>query len=235
VTNFIRKLLGLGPKGDASSQHIDDELREEVHDVVRMLLTTGFVQTDQIRPTAASMLAGVADDATIAQLVDVSFSRASRAHLESMKSWPAVTDCDRLDTAFDELDNLGIMVRHDWTCCSNCAVAALHQALENTPSNASNVPFIGYVYYHQQDSQRAADGGGLLLGYGTLQPTEDQTNYQRLSVQVARQACDVLKKHNLQINWDGTIERRLEVQLNWQRRHAPTRHWNPSVVGEHSQ
>lgn len=234
MTDFIRRLLGLGPKVNASAAQVDDELRNEVHDVVRMLFTTGFVPTSDIKPTASSMLAGATDDATLAQLIGASFTQAALAHQQAMKSWPAVTDCDRLDAGFDELNKLGIMARHDWTCCSNCAVAALHKAHETTPSNALGVPYTGYVYYHQQDSQRAANGEGLLLGYGTFQPTENEADYQSLSLQVARQASDVLKKHDLQLNWDGTIERRLEVQLNWQRRHPPARHWDPGVVGEHN-
>jgi len=37
--------------------------------------------------------------------------------LDAQREWPSVTDCDRLDRAFADLNGRGIVARQNFACC----------------------------------------------------------------------------------------------------------------------
>src|SRR5881392_1615750 len=39
-----------------------------------------------------------------------------QAHVSEQAGWPVQTDCDRLDAAFADLEQAGIIARHDFSC-----------------------------------------------------------------------------------------------------------------------
>jgi hypothetical protein len=69
----------------------------------------------------------------------------------------------------------------------------------------------GLTFFHQQDTERAVEGGGIYLSYGGVASGVD-------SVEIAREIVAVLAAHGLKPNWDGTTAQRIKVPLNWQRR-----------------
>ena len=98
-------------------------------------------------------------------------------HLHAQADWPASTDCDKLDTAFDRLEQQGIVARQNFTCCQNCG----HTEIDDEITKALNVREVkGYVFYHMQDTENAAEDGLLYLAYGSL-TGEDEDFISRCS------------------------------------------------------
>ncbi len=124
--------------------------------------------------------------------------------------WPEVTDCDKLDAAFEELDQLGVIAAHDFTCCLSCGRAEMEDLL-NDESNSSSY-YWGGCFYHSQDTLFAVDCGDLHIAYLTKDMSE---NSQRmLGGLITEVCCD----YGLKAFWDGSIDRRVKVELDWKRR-----------------
>ncbi|MBO4207877.1 DUF6891 domain-containing protein [Micromonospora echinofusca] len=119
-------------------------------------------------------------------------------------SWPPVTDCDRLDAAFAELNRVGIVARQDFTCCRNCGEAEIGAELADTDE--------GYVFFHAQDTERAAEGGALWLRYGATSGP---------ATPVGQRVAETLTRHGLPVDWNGDPGRAIRVPLTWQRRIGP--------------
>lgn len=126
------------------------------------------------------------------------------AHLDAQATWPARTDSDRLTDAFRALDVAGIVAREDFTCCQGCGASEIgDEALDPAAVR-------GYAFYHGQDAERAAAGGGLWMSYGSFgQPT---------TVDLGEEVVAALRAEGLQVDWDGSPERRIQVRLCWARR-----------------
>jgi hypothetical protein len=129
--------------------------------------------------------------------------------------WPEVTDCDRLDAAFAKLEANGIVARQNFTCCQNCGFAEIGAEVADVQDAGTDVR--GVTFFHQQDADRAVDGGSIYLSYGATH--DDGANSDGSdSVEIAREIVAVLNAHGLKPNWDGTTAQRIEVPLNWRRR-----------------
>src|SRR5262245_19501720 len=48
-----------------------------------------------------------------------------KARLAEQATWPAQTDCDKLDAAFAELDQVGIVARQDYSGCETLGIRAI--------------------------------------------------------------------------------------------------------------
>jgi hypothetical protein len=151
---------------------------------------------------------------------DVAWIKAFAAALLAKKraaeaTWPEETDCDRLDRAFDALNEQGI-------CALQCAGNTLDDGFEAVGNaiNADDVPedrFMGFCFFHSQDLDRALGGDGLMLAFGHLD-SQDAADF----VAVGRKVCEVMAQHGLQTEWNGSDNSRINLPgLRWQRR-TPT-------------
>ena len=93
---------------------------------------------------------------------------------QEQASWPAVTDCHRLDAAFAQLEQQGVVARQNFTCCGTCGSTEIWDEMKD-PKYA-NQQLKGYVFYHSQDTERAAEGGGVFFNYGA---TEGHTSEEK--------------------------------------------------------
>lgn len=129
------------------------------------------------------------------------------------ESWAPLTDYDRLRTAFDQLEEEGIVARENFTCCGTCGAAEIGTEIEDFEAQTGR-PASGYVFFHQQDTDRATEGGGLYFNYGTA--LRDGTEADSLAV--GQRLFDVLGSVGLMPQWDGSLGQRVGLGLNWQRR-----------------
>lgn len=126
--------------------------------------------------------------------------------------WPQTTDCDKLDRVFEQLNQQRI-----------CALQYVGDTMDDgygsvsDTINADGVPedrYMGYCFYHSQDMDRALQGDGLMLAFGYLDSDEPKD-----AVPVGQMICDALRQEGLEVKWDGTHKRRIELpRLRWQRR-----------------
>ncbi len=206
----------------------DRELRESIRMYAQHTLRNGFLADEQMEQDVLDYASDSMtdfdlelDDDTLKQITSEELAAARKAHRAEMATWPKVTDCDRLDAAFTELNAMGIMARHNWTCCGTCGAAEMPAEFDRLKGEIAGKPIIGYIFYHQQDSGNASDNAGVNFGFGSTQGADTEAEYEANSLAIARTASDVLAKHGLKTSWDGTYHRRPFINLDWKRRGAP--------------
>jgi hypothetical protein len=181
-------------RGDMMPRHTDNQRminEAEVRESIRLEVTMGEGDFADVVRASAERWEDEVSIAEITQIADREFAR----HVGEQKTWPAITDCDRLTAAFRDLGVAGITARENFTCCQNCGVSEIGAEGKGR----------GYVFYHRQDMKNAAEGGGLYLAYGP-------------DASIGREITDTLCRHDLGVEWDGDAKTRIHVPLTWWRR-----------------
>lgn len=192
-----------------------DNPEDTIRTYLELQIAGGFRDPDEIAEAALEYDEEIEPDVA-RPIIERLLPQLIAARLGEQKHWPTTTDCDRLDAAFAELTASGIVCRQDFTCCQNCGVAEIGAEIEDEA--ASGVAPRGYAFYHQQDTEGAVEGHGVHLSFGAL--NDEAGNALAIGTEIAA----VLTRHGLVCIWDGTTARRIQVDLNWQRRLAVTSH-----------
>ncbi|MDB6079933.1 MAG: hypothetical protein JWO82_3680 [Akkermansiaceae bacterium] len=144
--------------------------------------------------------------------VSMAVDEAIQAYEATKASWPAVTDCDRLDLAFARLEELGIISLHNAGYTSSDGYEDFKEARDNRhdPSKVR-----GYCYYHGQDLSRAVSGGGLYLAFGPADPKHEESEGPAIGSIVTQ----VMEEQGLQVDWNGSFEKRIHLpKFDWKKR-----------------
>ncbi|KAL4853675.1 Centrosomal protein [Chlorella vulgaris] len=105
----------------------------------------------------------------------------------------------RLTAAFNELRSKHkILVEEDAACCGNCGHSYCEQLLYSDPEA------VGYLFYHNQDIDRAAEGR-LYLGHST--------RYGLPAKVAPLVAKNCLEDHGFEVYWDGDVGIRIWVHI----------------------
>jgi hypothetical protein len=141
--------------------------------------------------------------------------------LREQRSWPATTDNDRLTAAFEALDAAGVVAREDFTCCSGCAISEIDDERDERDDESDDEPSAGFVYYHEQDTDRAAASGLLYLGFGAFsREGEPKPEHDERNRVVGMRVVEALSTQGLTADWDGDPGQRISLALTWRRRIA---------------
>lgn len=140
---------------------------------------------------------------------------------ENENSWEQreETDFYKLSRVFDNLHLDGIVAIHNAGYTQSDCLDSVSEVL----SQIDKEKIIGYCFYHEQDIERLIpefssneikqNKGELLLGFGSI--NESDSN----SVKVAKTIIGRLKQFNLDVNWDGDLNKRIEVKdFLWQKK-----------------
>ena len=191
---------------------------EEVRTYVARRVAEGFDSEEDILEDALECFEDeFGESVELTQTISKMVSELMAQHLADERSWDSETDCDRLDKAFTELEDNGIVARQNFTCCQTCGhaeiwdeVDQLKQDLEQ--ANKSIGPQ-GYVFYHMQDTELAVEDGMLYLAFGATENADDA------DIRVAQRVSEILRKYGFNVNWNGTLDSRICVTgINWRRR-----------------
>ncbi|WP_136656379.1 hypothetical protein [Nitratireductor sp. XY-223] len=187
-----------------------EEEIEWVEEYARELVRAGFSDRDEIVGLIGKYIEGedYADQVSPAELAD----REIAALLEEQKSWPEVTDFDRLEQVFQELYEKGVLPRHDFTCCAQCGSAEMVDEIEDEAAKGKAPK--GYVFYHQQDTTSALEGDGLLFFFGATDMDASESDY----VAVGQILASALREEGFEVTWDNTSGARVEINMDWKRR-----------------
>ncbi len=193
------------------------ETENELSDFLRTLVRGGFVpRSDMVEEALGFLdLGASAWGPRTELLLDTIWNQ----QLLEQASWPAVTDFDRLQAAVSTLEDSGVVVRQNFTCCGTCASHEIWEEIVEQVERGRAIN--GYAYFHMQDTDRAVEGGGLCFGYGAVGSPDDgyrAPNEPEASVAVGHRIQEALEKQGLRTEWSGTIERRVAVALDWKRR-----------------
>ncbi|MEU9110484.1 hypothetical protein AB0D04_01485 [Streptomyces sp. NPDC048483] len=125
--------------------------------------------------------------------------------LAEQAEWPEVTDADRVAGVFAALERQGLTARMNFSCCSGCALAEIG----GERAEADH----GFVFFHYQDTESLADGGGLSVRYGAYA----DSGHDR--AEVGRTVVAALSEAGLPAQWDGNPDKVIEVApLDWRKR-----------------
>lgn len=188
------------------------DLLDTLRTVVREAVVAGFDPPDEIAQRAAECAAD-GTDFEPGDLLDTAerlTAEALAAHLHEQDGWPDVTDCDRLDAAFEALEAAGVVARQNFSCCGTCGHADIGEEIAAAEEAGRAVR--GYTFYHVQNTEAAVEGGGLYLAYGAVEDGEAGAEA------VAAEVVSTLAAHGLKPEWNGSARQCVFVPLVWQRR-----------------
>ncbi|MDD3482317.1 hypothetical protein [Azovibrio restrictus] len=173
---------------------------------IKKWVWSGYYQPDHVCEMLCDILEEDVDENVMRQAIDIEFSKKA----EEEKSWPPVTDCDRLDSVFVRLDKAGICACQNagYTMSdgySDVAEALAYRGKEN---------YHGYCFFHGQDIERALEGHGLSIAFGDLNDVAEKT------ISVGQSVKHALEEAGFEVEWNGSADSRLNVpKINWQRRY----------------
>ncbi|WP_254913857.1 DUF6891 domain-containing protein [Sphingobium sp. Z007] len=183
-----------------------------LRELVRRDVAGGFFDDDAILTNANDMF----EEELPRPLLRVEASAALRAalaeHRAAEQGWSDTTDCDRLDAAFAALEEEGVVARQNFTCCGTCGATEIWDEIE--AAQEEGVAVEGYAFFHMQDTEAAVEGGGLYLNYGACEEGE------AAAVAIGHRIVEQLQAHGLSTGWDGRLEQRIGVALDWKKRRS---------------
>jgi hypothetical protein len=194
--------VDLGPREEVPE--LPDEVREKVEERVRLSLRCGYDSRRMLAETAEDFLVtGKERPVSKAQARRLT-DRLWRERLAEQETWEGVTDPERLTLAFEALEENGITAREHFTCCHGCGTAEIGAEREDAR---------GFVFFHRQVTEFAAEGHGLSLHYGGFDGSA------RTTTDIGHEVVSALAGAGLSATWGGDPDKAIEVTpLIWRKR-----------------
>ena len=152
--------------------------------------------------------------------------RAANLLASESATWPKENDCDRLDRVELALRERGILLWQVSPCCDSCTRAEISDRLDaidrRHPGFRDRVR--GYAFFIDQNMPEMLSDSThsyVYLGYGWLSPDDSEVAseaYERNALGIAQEVCKTLRDEDFAVDWDGKIDRKVGLSLNWQRR-----------------
>ena len=177
---------------------------------IASLVRSGFYGRERlIKIFTEEMYApGELDTNDVVTEIDAQFAE----HEKEKLTYPAITDCDRLDAAFTKMNERGLIAIQNAGYTQSDGYDDVSQIYSRHPAKES---ILGYCFYQGQDLERAIRGDGLYLAFGPVDPAKEQT----VGIDVGHIVREELENAGLSVDWNGTFEKRLSIpKLNWQKR-----------------
>jgi len=179
----------------------------------------GFMQRDDIVQATIYEFRGEFGGPDFLKAVSTTVDRYLARYLIMESSWISATDCDKLDTAFEQLESLGIVSRQHFCCCNDCGHREMQSELRRLRGKRrvralkSAVRLKGFAFFHHQDTERAIKSGMLFLTFDSLEKNIEK------AVEVGSTILEVLKQTGLNVSWNGSYLQRIAItNLSWRKR-----------------
>ena len=186
----------------------------EVLDEIFTHVRSGFFSKEEIvEILCKGLFPGELDPDEISLALDTEIKKFTA----EQATWPAVTDCDRLDIVFAALNERGVVALQN---AGYMLDDGYDEVWEAYPSAADDERTVGYCFYHGQDMEGAIRDGGLCLAFGPVEPSDEATK----GPAIGRIIKEELEKASFQVEWDGTFKTRIFVpKFDWKRRFSGER------------
>ena len=197
-----------------TNMKIDFQLKRAIRAAIEDEVKAGFKTPAEIIEWAVDIFSDDAHAQALRPLVEQLTATAIAQHLKAQAEWPDVTDNDRLDAAFAELEEqYGILARQNYRDCVVCADNELQD--EGARAREQGRMIRGYTFYDMQETYWVIENGTLSLSFGILEADED---LRRAMHKVAKNVVKVLERHGLDVTWAGQSYEPIEIQMDWKRR-----------------
>src|SRR5262245_54076519 len=90
---------------------------DEMRGYIQRKTAAGFNPPKDIPDSAVEAFSDEQAPEVLRPIAERLTREAVEAQLAAQERWPAVTDCDLLDRAFEELERAGVVARQNFTCC----------------------------------------------------------------------------------------------------------------------
>ncbi len=187
-----------------------DKIRDEMRQFVKEKVAAGFHTSASIIDWAVDNHCDDAEREVLRPITEALTREAVAAHVLDQATWPALTDCDRLDDGFAALNDSGIVCRQNFSCCTNCGISEIKYETAAEREEGRNVR--GYAFYHMQDTERAMAGGRLYVHFDAVEESEEA------GVGIGKEIYDALERHGLAASWNGQLSECVGILLDWKRR-----------------
>lgn len=183
-----------------SEQHVADSIEQWVW--------SGFYTHDDIERMTEDIVDDDCDVDGMKSLIGPKLREKQKAE----RSWPVLTDCDRLDKVFHDLHQQGVCALANAGYTMSDGYSDVAEAVAQAPESH----YTGFCFYHGQDVERAVEGDGVMLAFGDLADDEAR------SVRVGQVIAEALRQAGFQVDWDGSTQTRINLPVfDWKRRTAP--------------
>lgn len=152
--------------------------------------------------------------------------RAAARLAAETATWPEETDCDRLDRVEAVLRERGIVLWQVSPCCDTCTLGELSERVDlishRYPGFRDRLR--GYAFFIDQNLPYMLAAGSnvsVYLGYGWYSPDGSEVppeTYEKKALAIAREVCECLRGEGFGPDWNGQINRKIGISLNWRRR-----------------
>jgi predicted amidohydrolase YtcJ len=127
-------------------------------------------------------------------------------------TWTELTMNDRIDRAFMELNQRGIVALQDAGYTMSDGWEDIAEAQREQPGAW------GGTFCHRQDVERGVRGEGLMLTFGAFAADD---RHEPESLRLAREVCSTLEQHGVATAWDGTLAKRIQIlPFEWRKRRS---------------
>lgn len=152
------------------------------------------------------------DPAIDAKAVGRAIDAARAALAAEAAAWDGPTDCERLERAFDALNDAGVIALHLAGYTLSDGHDDVREVYAEDPAGIT-----GFCFYQQQDAESALAGGDLYLAFGAIEP--DAAEAEGLAV--GRQVVAALAAEGFTVEWEGAIAKRILLSpFTWRLRPA---------------
>ncbi|PHR97591.1 MAG: hypothetical protein COA78_27410 [Blastopirellula sp.] len=184
-----------------------NEATEDILNRVKLMVASGFCDLEEIHDTIEEM-SEEESDADEVFLLECVGKEIKKIRADE-KSWPAVTDCDRLESAFDNLNENQIIAMHVAGYTTSDGVDDACELREEM--GEENV--IGFCFYHEQDLERVVNGDELYIAYGSYSDNDEK------NIVIAELVKAELEEQGLKVTWNGDPKERILIsKFDWKRR-----------------
>ncbi len=182
--------------------------QDDLLEIIRLDVWSGFYNAEDLLEYSVGgwIQEGVIDEFWATEVIEKEFKKK----LAAEKSWPKKTDCDRLDTVFDELNDSGIIALQNAGIDLDDGLEDVEIEFEERGGHDANIR--GHCFYHRQDLHCTIDGGGLYLAFGDVDGDDEK------AIEIGHEIVAKCREHGFEIEWEGTIQTRILVKMKWQRR-----------------
>ena len=195
------------------------ETREEIEAYVDAHLRLGFESTEVVADGAQDLF-GSDDGYPGHQFVESAVQRVLAALIREQSTWQRPTDAERLDRAFRDLEEMGILARHCYAPTRSWAAGDLNE--EAALARSRGVPVRGRVFYTSQDAEGLLDGQ-LHLAWGIYtEPGRTFAEDMDAADELAESVTSVLTRVGLNPIWDGSGSSTIVItDLHWRHPRDP--------------
>jgi hypothetical protein len=157
-----------------------------------------------------------ADKALVGQLKQYAQGAMQEQDLRET-TWNDPTMNDAIDRACEELNAAGIVALQNAGYTQSDGWADVNEVAADQPGRPR-----GAVFYHGQDLERGVAGKGLWLAFGTYE--DDDAKRDAAGAVIGREICQVLARHGVPVEWDGSVDQRLSIPpFEWRKRRRTER------------